>query len=395
MITRVRVSNFKSLGSNVELVLGPLTVFVGPNGSGKSSVLDVFAFLADCMTQGLDAAVQARGGMAALRRWSPRKQSYLEISLHLNFQSGRDPMEVHWEPRSASYRLRLSADDQGNPIVDVEHAWITGRDWDSERDDNLLTEEFLLKGGVVQESTVTMMPSKDMRLILLPLVGGHPHFRPLYEALRACEVYSIQTEILRAPQPAGAPEVLEGNGENWCSVLQGLGTRATGQLTAVLEKVTGRINGVRVQRAANHLVAQFRYPYGGKGHWTDTSAESDGTLRVAALATALLQDPPPTVIGVEEPELTVHPGVLPLLYDLLAEAALRSQVLVTTHSPEFLELVDPDAVRVTAMVDGATTLAPLDSGQKEVLRQRLLTLGEMARGEGLQQESRGENGVRT
>ncbi len=93
------------------------------------------------------------------------------------------------------------------------------------------------------------------------------------------------------------------------------------------------------------------------------------------------------VIGVEEPELTVHPGAISLLYDYLAQAKKRSQVIVTTHSPELLDLVQPEDVRVVMRNDrGETSVAKMAGSQRDVVKSGLMTLGEVMRTEGLQQE---------
>jgi predicted ATPase len=91
------------------------------------------------------------------------------------------------------------------------------------------------------------------------------------------------------------------------------------------------------------------------------------------------------LIGVEEPELTVHPGALPTVYDYLAQAAKRSQVLFTTHSPDLLDRVDTADVRVVERKEGATTVAPMLEEQREVVRKRLMSLGELQRTEGIKQ----------
>ena len=70
MVTRVVISNYKSLGEDIDLRLGPLTALVGPNGSGKSNIADVFQFLADAVRQGLEWAVTRRGGFRGVGRWS-------------------------------------------------------------------------------------------------------------------------------------------------------------------------------------------------------------------------------------------------------------------------------------------------------------------------------------
>jgi predicted ATPase len=144
---------------------------------------------------------------------------------------------------------------------------------------------------------------------------------------------------------------------------------------------------IKVAQAASYLVVQFRHVSPNREpKWFDAAQESDGTLRVAGIITALLQEPPVPVIGVEEPELTVHPGAIPLLHDYLKQATQRSQVIVTTHSPELLDLVEPDAVRVVLRHGGETVVAPMLNSQREVVKSGLMTLGEVMRLEGLQQE---------
>ena len=102
--------------------------------------------------------------------------------------------------------------------------------------------------------------------------------------------------------------------------------------------------------------------------------------------TALLQEPPLPIIGIEEPELTVHPGALPLLMDYLRQASKQSQVIITTHSPEFLDLVKPHEVRVVERISGATSIHPMAQYQRKAVSDRLLRLGELMTMEGLRQE---------
>ena len=66
--------------------------------------------------------------------------------------------------------------------------------------------------------------------------------------------------------------------------------------------------------------------------WLDLLQESDGTLRMLAMLTILYQDPPQFLVGLEEPELAIHPGAMAVLADTIKEASLRGQVVVTTHS---------------------------------------------------------------
>ena len=75
---------------------------------------------------------------------------------------------------------------------------------------------------------------------------------------------------------------------------------------------------------------------------------SDGMLRFLCLATALLNPVPPSLVAIDEPELGLHPGLLPIVAEMIKAAAERTQVLVTTHSPDLLERFDIDDVAVMA-----------------------------------------------
>ena len=106
-------------------------------------------------------------------------------------------------------------------------------------------------------------------------------------------------------------------------------------------------------------------------------------VRLLALLVALNQRRPLPLIGIEEPELTVHPGSLAVLADLINEAALRSQVIVTTHSPDFVDSITEykavDSLRIVELVDGATNVASVAKAQVEAVRERLFSPGELHR----------------
>jgi len=73
---------------------------------------------------------------------------------------------------------------------------------------------------------------------------------------------------------------------------------------------------------------------------------SDGNLRFLCLAAALLNPVPPSLVAIDEPELGLHPGLLPVVADMIKEGAERTQVLVTTHSPDLLNCFDIEDVAV-------------------------------------------------
>jgi len=101
------------------------------------------------------------------------------------------------------------------------------------------------------------------------------------------------------------------------------------------------------------------------------------------MMTALLQSPRPELLAIEEPELTVHPGAIRLLYEYIKEGALRGQVVLTTHSPDLLSMLAADEVRVVDRAEDETRVGPLEESQRDAVMKGLFTLGEVMRSEGL------------
>ncbi len=92
-------------------------------------------------------------------------------------------------------------------------------------------------------------------------------------------------------------------------------------------------------------------------------------------------------MGLEEPELTVHPGAIEMVLDFIRQASTQCKVILTTHSPVLLDYVKADEVRVVERVDGETTVSAMAQEQRNVVQQRLMTLGELACCEGLHSQA--------
>lgn len=369
MIRRLSVSNFRSLGEGVSLELGRFTALVGPNGSGKSNFVEALRFVSDAMQMGLSGAVTHRNGIGAVRRWSGGHPFNVSLRLELILEAGRP----------ASYTFELRGDKADEYKVRLEEAEV----WDGER-----LHRFKTENGKWLEGPTGLTPPLDEKGLALSIIGGDARFQPLVHALQQVAVYAIFPDTLRSPQKYSPSKPMDRHGSNWASILKDQPKQSwKPELVSALHKLTGDTEDIKVSQAASYLVVQFRHTSPNrKPKWFDAAQESDGTLRVAGIVTALLQEPPTPVIGIEEPELTVHPGAIPLLYDFLKQASERSQVLVTTHSPELLDLMDPRDVRVVARAPEGTTVTPMATAQREAVRQGLLTLGEILRTEGLQQQ---------
>ncbi len=364
-ITEIKVSNYRSIGQEQQVELGRLTVLVGPNGSGKSNLVDVLSFVRDAMHNGLSAAITGRGGIDAVRRKSAGRGRPCNVTIQLS---------VSLESGQGSYEFEISGDRREEYRVKSESAFVRLSDG---------PQRFRVEKGIWQ-GPEGLEPKISDTGLALPAVAGDDRFRPLFELISRVVIYAIFPDTLREPQKPNPEKPMHRHGENWVSILRNQEVSTwKPELVAGLKYLIGDVSDIRVNRVANFLVAQFRH---GQGRWFDAGQESDGTLRVAGILTALLQEPPLPLVGIEEPELTIHPGALPMLMDYLRQASDISQVLLTSHSPELLDLVETDEVRVVARANGATRIRPMAGHQRDVVKSRLLTLGELMTTEGLLQQ---------
>jgi predicted ATPase len=123
--------------------------------------------------------------------------------------------------------------------------------------------------------------------------------------------------------------------------------------------------GLEVRLIGTHLQVALQER---GGFSTPAYRLSDGTLRWLALLTILLNPTPAPVTCIDEPELGLHPDILPTLADLLVEASTRTQLIVTTHSRSFIDSFTeiPEAVCVCEKVEGSTVIERLDGERLKV-----------------------------
>ena len=371
MLKRIRIENYRSIGE-VDIELGPLTVLVGQNGSGKTNFVDAIHFLCDALTYGLDAALARRGEIGGIRRWARGRPR--DVSFGINLATAPP------EGLDATYALTLHGQAGGDCIVRTEalDAWACDGAFRFEARD----------GSVVDSSWGEAMGDiGGRRGLLAPLWGDIEPF-VFTGRMRDMGFYSIFPDALRALQEPGPDHPLDEHGANLASVLRATARDAPAAMShikAALSALSPDIRDMQVKQFGGHLLVRFLHEEAdGKRHWLDSKQMSDGTLRMLGILTALYQEPALSLVAIEEPELTIHPGMLAVLRDVIVEASQkRSQVIITTHSPDLMNLFDVDVLRVVEMTAEGTKIGPVAQHQREAVRENLFLPGELARMEGL------------
>lgn len=328
----VRVRNYRAL-KDVELKdMSALTVLAGPNGSGKSTLFDSFGFLAECFMEGLRKAWDRRGRFKELRTRGESGPIVFDLKYR---EAAGSPL--------ITYHLAIDEVPSG-PVVQEE--WLQWRRQRYGRPFKFL--EYSMGNG---HAISGEQPEEDDHRVERPLTSpeflavsslgqftDHPRVSALREFVGGWYVSYLTADSARSVTEAGPQERLSRNGDNLPNVVQYLMERHPERLEQIMKVLSQRVP--RLQSVISEPMpdgrlllqikdAPFERPILAK-------YASDGTLKMMAYLVVLHDPLPPSFIGIEEPENHVHPGLLVGLSEECRKASARSQVLVTTHSPFFV-----------------------------------------------------------
>ncbi len=342
-IEYLRVQNYRAL-QDVELKnITPLMALLGPNGSGKSTVFDVFNFLSECFQYGLRHAWDRRGRARELKTRGQDGPIVIEIkyreqpntpviTYHLSIDEGsRGPVvEEEWLQWRRGKQV-------GRPFRFLDYKRGQGRAASGERPDE-------------QDQRVET-PLRSADLIAVNTLGQfaeHPRVAALREFITGWYVSYLSIEDARGQPEAGPQERLSKTGDNLPNVIQYLKEQHEDRLDQIFQALRQRVPRLEKVEAEpmqdGRLLLQIKdVPF---DRPVMSRYVSDGTLKMLSYLVVLMDPEPPPFIGVEEPENFLHPRLLEELAEECRAASERSQLLVTTHSPFFLNGMKPDEVRV-------------------------------------------------
>ncbi len=341
-ITSLKVQNYRALRNVVLPDLTPLTVLLGPNGSGKSTVFDVFAFLSECFTDGIRRAWDRRGRLRELCS----RESDGPVVIELKYRE---------RPKTPliTYHLEIN-EEGGRPIVSHEFLrWTRGS---GGRPFNFLEyrrgDGEVITGETPERNDVRMprpLSGPDVLAVsTLGMLAENPRVIAFRDFVTGWHLSYLSADAARGNPEAGGQERLSPTGDNLANVIQHLREQHSDRLDEIfliLRRRVPRIERVQAEALADGRLllrikdAPFAIP-------VLSRFASDGTLKMLAYLT-LLHDPvPPKLIGIEEPENFLHPRLLPELAEECRTASESTQLLITSHSPFFVDELRPAEVRV-------------------------------------------------
>ncbi len=336
VIERLKIENYRALRDVDIKSLKPFMVLVGPNGSGKSTLFDVFAFLETCFTTGVRGAWDARGGLRQMRS----REAEGPIAIQLSYRE-------HPKARRLTYRLELD-EEGGRPVVAREILrWTTSPG--QGRPAHVLDFKHG-SGDVVDEDGAASHEELDspdrLAVNALGQFKAHPRVAALRRFISGWYLSYLSPAAERQSPVAGPQPRLSRSGDNVSNVLQYLKENHPSRLEQVIDALSQTVPTLEQvdyrTSPDGRLVlfvkdAPFSEP-------VLASNASDGTLKLLSYLTLLYDPSPAPFVGIEEPENHLYPTVLSGLAAQCRAASSVSQVLVTTHSYDFLNACEPKEV---------------------------------------------------
>ena len=362
LIHSVKLNNLLSYGDETKAVsLEPLNIIIGPNGSGKSNLLEAIELLRSAPEQFLKS-IRDGGGIRdwlwkggkgipiatldvviANPKWTQNMRyvlSFTEVSQRFEIVDEKIENESPDKRQNRKEPYFYYHFNAGRPILKVKGIKRSLQKEDVELEKSILSQ----RRDPDQYPEITYL-AQSFNKIRLYREWSFGRYTPA-----------------RMPQKADLPnEVLEPDASNLGLVLNRLRRDPVvkDRLLQALRVLYEGIDDFDVQIEGGTVQVFFQ-----EGRFTVPATRlSDGTLRYLCLLAILCHPSPPPLICIEEPELGLHPDVLPTLAGLMKEASERCQLIVTTHSDVLVDAMtdQPESVLVAEKTDLGTTLTRLDA----------------------------------
>ena len=370
-ITRVALRNYKSIAA-CDVQLRPLIFLVGPNGAGKSNFLDSLGFVADALNSSLDHAIRNRGGIDDIYwRSGGRPKSF---SIRLDFTLSED--------YTGHYAFRIGALQRGGYEVQTEECVLRSAQQPAQEN------YFYVKNGTVTKTNMEVAPAAAKDRLYLVNASGLKEFRPVYEAFSRMGFYSLNLDKIKDLQAPDPGDLLTRDGSNLTSVFKQLSPSVKGRIKEYLAAIVPNVDKIEARKYGpkEGLVFTQNVTRSDDSQRFLANNMSDGTLRALGILVALFQehrDPKRYVllVGIEEPESALHPAAAGVLLDALRDAADKTQIIITSHSPDLLDDKDlnPESILAVEARDSTTVIAGVDEASRSSVRDRLYTAGELLR----------------
>lgn len=366
LIRPLAPKNFLSFGpENTGIDLRALNVFIGPNGSGKSNLIEAISFLRAAPKD--MGEVTRKGGGVSEWIWKGARDQRAELTAAFEGADSQSNLPLVHEVAFGVTGGRFDLVEE--KIHSMSESGAPQFYWTDYSDGGPTVARLTGEGEQDWETA----PSKPNQSVL-SLLRDPVHFPEItwladtYERVRIYREWSFgRNSVFRTPQAADMRNAkLEEDCSNLGLFLSKLrkSPKVKAAIIGNLKKLYEGLTDFEVLAEGGTVQVFFT-----EGEFSISATRlSDGTLRFLCLLAILCDPEPPPLICIEEPELGLHPDILPTVADLLKSASERTQIIVTTHSDIIVDAMTdcPESVVVCEKHEGKTEMTRLSASELAV-----------------------------
>lgn len=363
-IEKLKIENYKVYRNMEVNDLSNFSVFLGANGAGKTTLFDVFGFLSDALKANVRIALNKRGGFREVYSRNGNGPIKIEIKFRNDSVDGkRQPL--------ITYSIAIGLDDYGVPVVESEmlkyrrgqhgkpYSFLDFRNGVGTAITNEV-EYFSGQVGFQDMREEQRLDSPD--ILAIKGLGQFQKFQAISSFRRLLDswfVSNFQIQAARTVEEVALSEHLSETGDNLAQVTRFIKDNNPEVFNSIIEKFKRRVPGMEDVEAEEtqdgRIVLKFK-----DGSFKDPFVAryvSDGTIKMFAYL-VLLNDPEKhPLLCVEEPENYLHVELLRELAEEFRDYSRKGgQVFISTHSPDFVNALEPEELFWLRKVDGKTTI---------------------------------------
>jgi len=404
MIKKIRVKNFKSF-KDLKLNLGDLNILIGANASGKSNFIQIFKFLKDVTTLGLENAISLQGGIDYLRNINigPSEGLSLEVLCEHNKGSGYLSKHVLMEikPYEMVYNLTIEFKKKGIgfSITEDKLTWrfnLVELKEQKNRDKPKIGEITVsnINGRIEMKHDPSealgihgykLSPSGLKEIKLPPqslLIEPQCSFAHLFSLMSLDDIstYDFDPKLPKKSAPITGMADLEEDGRNLSIVLKNIASNKENKRKFInlITDLLPFVQDIKVENLTDKsLLFKLKEIYSQK-EYIPASLISDGTINIAALIIALYFDRK-TLTIIEEPERNIHPHLISRVINMMKDASRNKQIIVTTHNPEMVRHADiNDILLISRDEEGFSHISnPMDKQETRIFLENEMGLADL------------------
>ncbi|MDO9323409.1 MAG: AAA family ATPase [Methanoregula sp.] len=373
LIKKITPQNILSFGpETTPIELNNLNILIGPNGSGKSNLIEIINLLRST-PHDMREVIRKGGG---IREWIWKGEKNAIASIEVIIDNPKDQQSlrhiIKFREENQVFHLEDERIENEHPYPDEEHPFFY-YNYNNGSPIARLKDDIIRKQSLIISNASILSQRKDP--------DHYPSIHQIsasYDQIRIYREWTLgHNAVFREPQKADMRnDRLEEDFSNLGMFLNNLRRKPKAK-KAIIEGLREFYEGfddfdVLVEGGTVQVFfieGDYSIP---------SSRLSDGTLRYLCLLAILCDPDPPSLICIEEPELGIHPEVLPKLAELFIETSKKTQLIITTHSDILVDAMTnhPESILICEKHNGRTTMNHLEKKKIEIWLKKF-RLGEL------------------